>query len=83
MRAESIREHLRKQPFQAFRIHLSDGSSYDIRHPEMAIASQREVLVGIGPEDNGLPERFVFCTPVHITRIEPLSGNQTNGQRQE
>jgi hypothetical protein len=43
---ESLRDELRRQPFVPLRMHLTDGKSYDIRHPGMAMVASREVYVG-------------------------------------
>ena len=40
MTAEKIDEQLHRQPFEPFRIHMSDGSSYEVRHPEFALFDQ-------------------------------------------
>jgi hypothetical protein len=74
MRPADIQEHLRRWPFQPLRVHLSDGSAYDIRHPEMAYVSRTELVIGISAGDSRLPARSVYCDPVHVTRIEPIDG---------
>jgi hypothetical protein len=35
MTAEELRDTLREQPFEPFRIVLTDGATYDIRHPDL------------------------------------------------
>ena len=75
MRAEEIRKHVRKQPFQPIRVFVSDGASYEVRHPEMMYVSRAEVVIGLDVEDGDIPERSAYCDPVHIRRIEPLDGN--------
>ena len=76
MNPQDVLQLLRKRPFEPFRIHLSDGSSFEIRHPELAIVERTKVIVGVpgpkGPE--GPVERSVFCALLHITRAEPLDG---------
>ena len=72
MRPDRIRELLRATPFQPIRVFLSDGSSYDVRHPELALVTRRHVLIALPLENDRLPERYVTCDPLHITRIEPL-----------
>ena len=43
---ESLCEELHRQPFVPLRIYLTDGKTYEIRHPEMAMVTSREVYVG-------------------------------------
>jgi hypothetical protein len=81
MRPDQIRDHLRKVPFRAIRIFISDGSSYDVRHPEMMLITRTEVAIALDPGDGEMPDRSVYCDPVHVTRIEPLSGNNRKAGR--
>lgn len=74
MRPDEVRAHLRRQPFQPIRIHISDGAHYDVRHPELALVTRTEVVIALASGDDDIPERSAYCDPVHITRIEPLNG---------
>jgi hypothetical protein len=55
---------------------MSDGSTFDIIRPELAIVERSTVLVGVpGPQGpDGPVERTVFCALVHITRAEKVNG---------
>jgi hypothetical protein len=77
MRPEGILQLLRHQPFQPFRIWLSDGSEFEIRHPELALVGKSTVVVGLaGPDGpNGPVDRMVTCALVHITRTEAVNGS--------
>ena len=79
MRPDDALQLLRARPFQPFRISLSDGQQYDVRHPDIAIVSRSTVLLGIpGPRGSDGPvERVVTCALVHITRMEVLNGAAT------
>ena len=79
MRPDDVLQLLRARPFEAFRISLSDGQQYEVRHPNNAIVSRSTVLVGIpGPRGpDGPVERVVTCALVHITRLEALNGAST------
>lgn len=74
MRPTHIREHLRAQPFHPLRIHVSDGASYDIRHPEMAYVTANQVMIARKMAADNLPDEVVFFDPIQITRIEPANG---------
>ncbi len=77
MRPDDILELTRARPFEPFRVHLSDGVSYEIRHPDMAIVQCSKVIIGVpGPDGpDGPAERTVNCTLVHITRTERINGS--------
>jgi hypothetical protein len=76
MRPEDILELLRTHPFEPFRIHLTDGATYEIRHPDMVIVQRSKVIVGVpGPQGpDGPMERTVNRALVHITRTELVNG---------
>ena len=74
MRPAQIRDHLKTEPFRPIRVHISDGSSYDIRHPEMAFVTTTQLMIALKMSTEDLPDKVIFCDPVHITRIEPLDG---------
>ena len=42
MRPEDLRNFLRQKPFRPFRVTLTDGRIYEIRHPE---ARDRKIIV--------------------------------------
>ena len=72
MRPEKILHWLRAAPFQPFRVFLSDGSSYDVAHPELAFVSQHHFIVTRDLTADGVPRRTVMCDPLHVTRIEAM-----------
>jgi len=75
--AELIRR-VRLQPFEPFKVHLSDGSNYDIPHPDFITITRTMIYVAVDPGRDDVPEKAIWCDPLHITRLEPLShaGNQ-------
>ena len=81
MRPQEIRAHLRQRPFEPFRIYMSDGSSYDVRHPEMALVSRTKVVIATKLAWDDLPDQLVYCDPVHVTRIEAFDGAQAKKTR--
>jgi hypothetical protein len=74
MTPDEIKSHLKRRPFQPIRVHISDGASHVIRHPEMAFVSRSELIIGLDAGANDIPEQTVYCDPLHVTRIEPLGG---------
>jgi len=70
MTVESFRRLLQKRPFQPFRVVLSGGERYEVRHPEMALLTRTTLYIGIGSEDQGIPEDATWCSLLHITAVE-------------
>jgi hypothetical protein len=75
MTAKEILAIQRLQPFTGLRIHVSDGETYEIKRPEMMVVTRTLVVLAQPPLTDGVPERTVYCDPVHITRIEPVDGH--------
>ena len=67
MSAATIREFLKREPFEPFVIRMSNGEVHQIRHPECAFVMKTKVLVYY-PED----DRGVMCALVHINSVESL-----------
>ncbi|REJ89136.1 MAG: hypothetical protein DWQ34_20480 [Planctomycetota bacterium] len=87
MQPIEIREHLRNASKQPIRIHLGDGTAYEVRHPDMAWVSQTVLVIGVLPSEEGIPYRAIHVDPFHVTRIEPIdqlqeseSGSKGNGR---
>jgi hypothetical protein len=71
MRTSEIEKQLRQRPFVPFRLCMSDGTAYEVRHPEMVLVSRTVIVLAIYKPRARQPETFVLCDPVHIIRIEP------------
>jgi hypothetical protein len=73
MTVQTFRELLTQRPFKPFRIVMSSGQTYDVRHPEMALLTRSDMLVGIEETDEGVPADFKICSLLHVSAIEPFS----------
>ncbi len=71
MSPEDLRALLQARPFQPFRLYLTDGSFFDVRHPDLAMPTRRTVVIGIGGSDL-IPDRAITLALIHIVRIELL-----------
>ena len=75
MTVQTFRNLLTKRPFEPFRVVMSSGERYDVRHPEMAFLTRTTLYIGTG-DDQGIPEDPAFCSLLHITAVEPLSNGK-------
>jgi hypothetical protein len=72
---EDLAAALLRQPFEPFRICLSDGKTYDVKHPDLVWIAKRYLLVAspmrereLGP----LIERYDTVALLHVVRLESL-----------
>lgn len=72
MTLQTFREMLTRRPFKPVRIVTSSGQSYEIRHPEMALLTRTDLLIGTDLADDGVPAEFKIVSLLHVTAIEPL-----------
>lgn len=79
MAPQEIRKHWTVRPFKPFRIHVSDGSHYDVLDPMELHVDMLSVSVGVDPDDSGLFRRSVYISPNHVSRIEPLNELPASG----
>ena len=73
-RMNDILNTLKEQPFRPFRIHVSDGAHYDVRHPEFVMVTTNQVLVFVPFPNQPHPafQRYHSIAMIHISRLEPL-----------
>lgn len=83
MTVQTFRGLLTNQPFKPFRLVMSSGQAYEVRHPEMAMLTRTDILVGIGDTDEGVPAEFKICSLPHVTAIEPLNASPAEPRTSE
>lgn len=82
---EELRDAIRRQPFEPFRVVMSDGAGFEIRHPDLLWVGQFSALVGLsGDPGKTFFERFVQVDLNHVIRLEPLqkaTKGKSNGKK--
>ena len=71
MRQNEILDPLQTRPFRPLRIHVSDGSVYEVRHPELVHLTRSSVLICTPLEGHppAVIERFNLVDQLHVTQI--------------
>ena len=74
MGSDDILSFVKRQPFQPFRLTLTDGRTYDVRHPEFAMVGRSSVVIGISLQDESesIYDRLVMVALSHIMQAELL-----------
>ena len=73
MTVQTFRDLLTQRPFLPFRLVMSSGQTYEVRHPEMALLTRTDIPVGIDADEDNVPARFIICSLLHVVTVEPLS----------
>lgn len=71
----------KERPFPGFRLYVSDGSMYEVRHPEMMLVTRDRVHIALPPAKGDVPVQAVYCDPLHITRAEPMGNGKKKSRR--
>jgi hypothetical protein len=73
MRPDDIRSLLRHEPFQPFRLVMTDGTDYEIRHPEVVSLSRSTLHLVLSSDTPALRgERVVIAALLHVIRVEMM-----------
>lgn len=82
MTHQELQEAARRQPFEPFRVVLTTGASYDVRHPDLIMVGRRSTVIGITDQPNGTAyDRTIKVDLLHVVAIEelPASPPSANG----
>ena len=72
MNSGKISEMIKRRPSQPFRLHTSDGTTHEVRHPDQIMIDRTVCYVGIGPEQDGVFQRVATISNIHVTHLEPF-----------
>lgn len=80
MSPEELLQLLRRRPFIPLRLHMTDGHTYDIRHPDNVLVLRTRVDIGVTPDPGtGVLARVESCSLLHVVRIEELQTAAISG----
>jgi hypothetical protein len=70
---EDIQARLREKPFRPFRIIVSEGLRYEIRHPDLVFVGRRDIQIGFtNVEGSAIYDRVTRVAIIHIVALEEL-----------
>jgi hypothetical protein len=80
MSRNDVLTRVRQRPFLPFRLVLSEGTGYEVRHPDFIMVGRDSLTLGLTSEpDQGFYESTVLIALPHIVRLEPLAVSTTTG----
>jgi hypothetical protein len=85
MNHKEFHKVLKHEPFRPFRIHLSNGRTHDVHHPELAIVFRTYVILATpSSELIGIAEDYSTITLMHVNELEilPVPSAGANGPSQ-
>ncbi len=79
MTGERIRSFYAAMPFQAFRVHMANGRSVDVPHPDFMHLSPTGRWLTVDQSDDS----FELIDVLLVTSVEKLSQNGTTRRRRQ
>ena len=77
MTLQDFKKRMDKRPFQPFRVVLSSGERYEVRHPKMALVLRTKIVLGLDPDRAGVADDWAMISLLHVTAIEPVQPRST------
>jgi hypothetical protein len=78
MRPDELLAFVRARPFAPLRLHCTDGTTYDVHHPDQVIVLRGRVDVAVGADcETGAAERVDRVSLPDVVRVEQLSASTT------
>jgi hypothetical protein len=76
MKAEEIKELLRREPFEPFRILLTSGDAYNITDPNSVALGLRRLFIAFTHAD-----RWAACPYLHVAAVESLGNGRARRRK--
>lgn len=79
MAPNDIRSLMRRQPFEPFRIHMSNGMSVDIAHPDLLAVADESMSVAVLNTKSQKFEMHHYSV-INVNVIEPLPAEPSSSE---
>ncbi len=80
MTSKQMTAKLDEQPFQPFRLQMSDGMHYDVKKSSSALVMSGVFALAVDDDpETGEPTRIVYVDPHHVTRMKDLERKKLGG----
>jgi hypothetical protein len=70
---QQLKARMEETPFRAFRLHTTDGKTYDVPNHDAMFLKRNCVEIALDPDSDGAALKFVHVAYLHITTMEDLS----------
>ena len=68
-----FKEMMNQKPFKPFRVHMTEGKSFEVQNHDSAFVLRHALEIGLDPDSDSISERTVRCAFIHITRVEEMT----------
>ena len=76
---KSLRRIARRQPFEPFRVILTTGATYDVRHPDLIMVGRRSAIIGVTKKpDRTYYDNTIQVDLLHVVGVEGIATSPTS-----
>jgi hypothetical protein len=80
MTQQELYDAAHRQPFEPFRLVLTTGAAFDIRHPDLILVGRRSAVIGITKDTQGtVYDRTFTVDLLQVVGIEQLPTPPSSG----
>jgi hypothetical protein len=80
MTRSDLLKRVKERPFVPFRLVLTEGTAYEVKHPEQVMVARDSAVVGLPSQPaEEFFESTVLVDLFHIVRLEPLPAQAAAG----
>jgi hypothetical protein len=77
MTGEELRTFAKRQPFRPFRIILTTGATFDVRHPDLIMVGNRVATIGMSYDPKQLIYDYPFTVDLfHVVGVQELPADE-------
>jgi hypothetical protein len=80
MMAKDLLRRVREQPFVPFRVVVSEGASYEVRHPDQIMVRRDTAVIGLPSDDDDFMEKSVIVDLDYVITLEPIPVKKAKGK---
>jgi hypothetical protein len=76
MTHEELQSRARQNPFEPFRVILTTGATYDIRHPDLIMVGRRSAIIGVTKKpDRTFYDNTIQVDLLHVVGVEGIAAS--------
>jgi hypothetical protein len=77
---KDLLKRVREQPFVPFRVVISEGASYEVRHPDQIMVRRDSAVIGLPSDEDGLVDATVMVDLIYVISLDPIAPKKTKGK---
>jgi hypothetical protein len=78
--AKDLLKRVREQPFTPFRVVVSEGASYEVRHPDQIMVRRDSAVIGLPSDDEDFMDNSVVVDLMYVISLDSIAPKKAKGK---